>query len=245
MISNEREREICIYIYAHGHGCSNQLHDWMIFGYVGHEFGQVSHLSNHLPRMLYRWCFLHNLYTAFNLFYLSWGSLYMRIIHIITYLYLSIYIYIHFYTYILIYIYTYNIYIYHIISYYVYVESMCLCYIMLPHTMRVYNVFNVCYVIYIFAVNIHFIQYTYIYLSIYPSIYIYSYIYCIYLHTASIYSMSIHISIYWTWVFLRDHLYQEDHLPECALRGGWSGTLTARVFSLGGCKERWAANGGN
>jgi hypothetical protein len=134
MISNEREREICIYIYAHGHGCSNQLHDWMIFGYVGHEFGQVSHLSNHLPRMLYRWCFLHNLYTAFNLFYLSWGSLYMRIIHIITYLYLSIYIYIHFYTYILIYIYTYNIYI----SYYI-ILRICGKYVFMLHYVTTYH----------------------------------------------------------------------------------------------------------
>ena len=138
--SNERERVICIYIYAHGHGCSNQLHDWMIFGYVGHEFGQVSHLSNHLPRMLYRWCFLHNLYTAFNLFYLSWGSLYMRIIHIITYLYLSIYIYIyicifiHTYTYIYIH-YIYNIYI---ISYYI-ILRLCGKYVFMLHYVTTYH----------------------------------------------------------------------------------------------------------
>ena len=121
-----------IYIYAHGHGCSNQLHDWMIFGYVGHEFGQVSHLSNHLPRMLYRWCFLHNLYTAFNLFYLSWGSLYMRIIHIITYLYLSIYIYIYIFIHTYLYIYIHIIYIYIILYHITYMWKVCvyvtLCY---------------------------------------------------------------------------------------------------------------------
>ena len=144
-----------------------------------------------------------------------------------TYNHIYIYMYTHVYTYTHIYIY--NIILYHI----TYMWKVCVYVTLCYHIPCMYIMYWMYVMSYIYIYSKH-TQYN-IHTNISIHIYIYTPIYLQYLSTVSIYSMSIHISIwiYWTWVFLRDHLDQEDHLPECALRGGWSGTLTARAFFTG------------